>query len=234
VDLSLLYHLNEDSAPEAITQENYHLFSYESLSQLGYPFYQQGKLVPGSTHFPMIEFALKNPDYPYYWFIEHDVRFTGDWKDFFNYWEKSQADLLTCHIRSHEKEPDWYWGGIKHHTQEIPLSESVRSFNTIYRMSKPAIDYIHKMHLDGWIGHHEELIPTLLLKGGFRLEDMGGTGEFVSKGNNNLFYIDTRNNDKSGSLNNENRPSDKATMRWRPAWKNYGQIKGKLYHPVKD
>jgi hypothetical protein len=233
VDLTILYHLNQACAPKVITRENCHLFSYGSLSQLGYRLFSQNTLVPGSTHFPLIEFALKNPDYPYYWFIENDVRFSGNWEFFFNYWEKSQADLLTCHIRSYEEEPDWHWWGLKHPALGIKLKDRIRSFNTIYRVSKSAILHIHKMLLDGWIGHHEELIPTLLFHGGFRLEDMGGTGKFVSKGNKNLFYIDAPN-EKNGSLNNKNGKLGKATMRWRPAWDCYGQLKDKLYHPVKN
>ena len=48
-----------------------------------------------------------NQDYDYFWVIENDVYFTGNWKMLFDKYEDINCDLLACHIghRGH----NWTW-----------------------------------------------------------------------------------------------------------------------------
>ena len=39
-------------------------------------------LMDGNFHFVMLDFYLKHAGYDYYWLIEYDVRFNGDWKKY--------------------------------------------------------------------------------------------------------------------------------------------------------
>lgn len=183
----VLFHQQAEDLPDCIRPMPHAAFSDKTLSELGYPMLNK-TFTPGSTHFPLIDFFRKNTGYAYYWFIEYDVRYTGDWKHFFDYWESSKSDFLTSHIRNFTEEPDWYWWGLKHSREKIPIENRYRSFNTIYRMSNRSIALIDKKHQEGWVGHHEELLPTLLYHNGCSIRDFGGTGPFVRSEDKNRFY----------------------------------------------
>lgn len=222
IDTYILFH--KTTCDEPVFPGKVYSFTDNDLARIGFPMFSE-TLVPGSTHFPLLDFARNHPAYDYYWVIEYDVCFRGRWSVFFDHFESSEADLLTCHIRSYQVEPDWHWWGLKHPRLNIPSGQRLRSFNPIYRISSPALNYIEKCHREQWCGHYEELLPTLLHHGGYRLQDIGGTGAFVKPGDRNRFYIDS-SGDRKGRLK-------EGTMRFRPPYKKTGWRRNKLYHPVK-
>jgi hypothetical protein len=170
---------------------------------------------PYSVHFPLLHFFIQNSNYDYYWLVEYDVRFSGDWKFFFESFQQVEADFLTCRIRSYFDEPKWYWWRcIGHPEKFISLEKRLSSFNPIYRISKSALIHLHQSHRDGWYGHYEVLIPTLLYNSGFKLAGIGGNGKFVQSSERNKFYTGK-------------------TFRWRPVMKKIGTEINKLYHPIK-
>jgi hypothetical protein len=198
----------------------------EHLLGLGYP----GLKVPlraGQFYFSLMAFhqAHRQRGYRHYWFVEYDVRFTGNWRDFFEQWSPSEMDLLTTHIRVNLQEPAWYWWGLEHPTKSISVASRLRCFYPIFRISRPALEYLHQCLVDGWAGHGEVLVPTLLFHGGFALEDFGGTGPFVRAENREKFYLDSPTN-AYGELR-------EGTFRWRPSMREPGPEPGKLYHPIK-
>lgn len=215
----ILFHQKEEHLPEIIQSSPHTSFSYNDISKLGYPMLKE-TLVPGSTHYPLLNFYRENPEYEYYWFIEYDVVYTGNWRNFFDYWDACNADFLTCHIKKQPSKPQWAWWDLEHPEETIELEKRVSSFNTIYRLSNEAIAFIDQKHREYWRGHEEVLIATLLHNNGFSLRDFGGSGKFVLPDDLNKFYIDgAANKDKS--------------MRWRPSFERPGRGKNKLYHPVK-
>jgi hypothetical protein len=186
---------------------------------------EEPSFFPGQVHFPLLQFFRDNPDFDYYWLIEYDVRFAGDWRLFFDYFRDKNQDFLTCHIRRHADEPGWRWWSVLHHPHKsIPLSERLGSFNPIYRLSNPSLSFLHQSLSDGWCGHFEVLLPTLLHHNGFTLMDIGGKGTFTPPSMEDNFYTAQRNSD--GAL-------ECGTMRYRPSFWRAGQEKNKLYHPVK-
>src|SRR6185437_10138013 len=120
-----------------------YVFTDETLVSLNYtPIYNV--LVPGSTHFPILQYFREFPDYRYYWVIEDDVRFTGDWGDFFSYFNRQDHDLITSHIRRFDDEPDWpWWHTLSHNGEKVPQTDLLRSFNPVYRISGRALRFIH-------------------------------------------------------------------------------------------
>jgi hypothetical protein len=200
------------------------VFTDESLMKLRYiPIHTN--IVPGSNHFPVLQFYLECPDFEYYWIIEDDVHFSGEWKYFFDFFNLCKHDFISAHLRSYSEEPEWFWWtALIHSTHSIPMDKRIRSFNPIYRISAKALQFIHNALINKWAGHHEVLLPTLLYYNQFRLLDFGGQGNFVPKNNNNRFY--TSASDPKGDLN-------EGTMRYRPVWNEPGEEKNKLYHPVK-
>jgi uncharacterized protein DUF3405 len=214
-DCRVLLHDNGQNDLKELGDLPCYRFTDECLASLLYPWLFKNALVPGSTHFPLMRFFADFPDYQYYWLVEEDVRFSGRWKRFFDAFEGSNADFLACHIRRYADDPHWYWWStLAHRRRVIPLAKRICSFNPIYRISRRAIEYLHSAHCDGWCGHFEVLIPTLLLQSGFRLRDIGGTGNFVAPGDENRFYTGD-------------------TIRYRPAFDRVGEGKNLLYHPVK-
>lgn len=112
------------------------------------------KLVPGSNHFPVLDFALKN-SYDYYWLFEDDVTFSGDWKDFFSLYENADHDFITSGIM--HSRPDWFWYKIG-----SQFSPTWKSLNPCYRISRKAVDILMEHYEKGIWGHHEKTMISIL------------------------------------------------------------------------
>ena len=121
---------------------------------------------------------------------------------------------------SYDTEPEWCFWELNHPCKKIDLGQRYASFNPIFRISKPALKTIDEQQRDGWCGHSEVLLVTLLFHNNYRLRDLGGKGEFVQPGDEGRFYS------KNGG------PAD-CSFRWRPIYYQIPKNDGKLYHPVK-
>lgn len=187
-DTVLLYHLTKKKANNYMEGINMYTFTDEILTSLNY-FPLGFTLVPGSNHFPLLKFYLSHPHYDYYWCIEEDVVFSGDWKAFFEAFSSLDTDFISSHIRRYQDEPEWpWWSALAHPYSTIPQEQRIRSFNPIYRISRNALELLHRALLSKWCGHHEVLIPTLLYESGLSIHDFGGKGEFVPDGFENKFF----------------------------------------------
>ena len=192
-DVYFAYHQQGDVLPVSLQNiENLFVFTSDVLNELGYTPIERGKLVPGSNHFPLLKFFKENQGYDYYWLVEDDVRFSGEWKDFFGRFASCTSDFLSSVIETKAENPNWYWWScLKTGNEAIAVDRLLRSFNPIYRLSSQALACIDDHLRKDWIGHHEVLLPTLLYNKGFLLEDFGGEGTFVRPENNAKFYDDT-------------------------------------------
>jgi len=203
----------------------HHLFEERTLFTLPYP-KLAGQGLINHPHFPILDFYLSHQDYDTYWVIEYDVRYTGPWESLFNTFRCFDHDLVTSHIRRFAQEPHWFWWDTLHHpTKSIAREDYLRSFNVVYRISNRALEFVHQAQLEGWQGYPEVSLPTLLFKGGFKLLDFGGKGEFALPEFGNRFY--TSHGMRSGNL------CLFGTMRYRPSRAMAGTKKNMLYHPVK-
>jgi hypothetical protein len=204
---------------------NCHVFEVAALFRLPYSKIPTPELI-GHGHLAVLDFFLSHPDYDFYWFIEYDVRYTGTWDSFFGPVRELDHDFVTTHIRWFAEEPDWdFWPTFGHGAERVPNEQLLRSFNVIYRISNRALTFLDNILRDGWQGHHETLIITLLHRNGFKLLDLGGNGSFVSPQARNAVY--TSKGYRSGWL------SPLGTLRWRPSRTRPGLRKNKIYHPVK-
>lgn len=201
-------------------------FTMEDVKALGYPMLEES-LIPGSCHLPIFLFLKDRPNYSSVWLIEYDVRYTGQWREFFHRFSQPIYDFCTSHIRPYQQEPMWDWWQLEHARKQIPLVERTRSFNPIYRISDQALKFIEQCIKEGWQGHHEVLLATLLHNNGFRIVDFGGTGDFVENNNAGRFYT-SKSGDPSGSLTS-------GSMRFRPpiSTEEIDYSSHQLYHPCK-
>lgn len=192
-DVYFAYHQQGDVLPVSLQNvENQFAFTSDVLKELGYTPMERGKLVPGSNHFPLLKFYKENQGYDYYWLVEDDVRFSGEWKDFFGSFASCTSDFLSSVIETKAENPTWcWWTCLKTGNEVIAEEKLLKSFNPIYRLSSQALACIDAHLRIGWMGHYEVLLPTLLYNKGFLLEDFGGEGTFVRPENNAKFYDDT-------------------------------------------
>ncbi|MBD0258518.1 MAG: DUF3405 domain-containing protein, partial [Cytophagales bacterium] len=125
-DAFVLYHQQEQELPGKLEKVHHFAFDESKLSELN--FVPIGfRVVPGNTHFPLFAFLDMNPGYDYYWVIEDDVRFSGDWKYFFDSFSAVDKDFLTSHIRTSAQEPDWpWWPYLANPYRVIPFEDRVR------------------------------------------------------------------------------------------------------------
>ncbi|WP_209332967.1 DUF3405 domain-containing protein [Lunatimonas salinarum] len=119
-DTILLYHLSAKKKSEELNKFKTFTFSDDILTSLNY-FPLGFTLVPGSNHFPLLKFYLSHPNYDYYWCIEDDVDFSGDWSAFFEEFSSVDADFISSHIRRYQDEPEWpWWSALAHPYFVIP------------------------------------------------------------------------------------------------------------------
>jgi hypothetical protein len=179
----------------------------------------------GYVNLPLLYFSQHHPEYDYYWSIEYDVRFTGDWKSFIDSFVSTEADLLGTTIYRYKFRPEWfYWGSIQSPEAKIDTDKLIRGFFPIYRLSKKACGEMIVAYLQGWLGHFEVLMPTILHGRGYIIEDIGGDGEFTPTERRNRFYQNSPENDGLAP----------GTFVFRPEIASAPNRNDMLYHPVKS
>lgn len=202
-------------------------FSKDDLWRMGYTPLSRDTLY-GSVNFILQYFFRAFPQYRNYWYIEEDAVFTGSWHTLAAAFEAVDADLLSCHIEKYDpaRNADWaHWLPAEWPAgEEVPLDGCVKSFNPVCRLSGRALAFLDGFLKRGTRGHYETIVPTALFRHGYKLVDMGGTGEFVLPGFRNRFYV-------QGVEVND------GTMRYRPLFSREeveaSGMPGKLFHPVK-
>lgn len=213
-DLKILYHQKGFTPTEFTGDLEIEYFTNDILHHAGYTPIEE-KLVPGSNHFPLLQFFnTSTTKYDYYWCIEDDVAFNGLWKDFFDFFKDYSAGFITSHIRKYSNYPNWsWWWSLDTPGRSFPRRSLLMSFNPIYRISAPALELIDESLKKGWKGHHEVLLPTLLNDAGYDLADLGSIVNNICP---NLNFCTLR------------------TMRWKPVFFVIGNKQNMLYHPVKS
>ncbi|HTX91589.1 MAG TPA: hypothetical protein VMC09_10265 [Anaerolineales bacterium] len=220
----LIFQGEDDGLAQKYRIGNISYQSRRDLDALGYPMIA-ASLLPGSAHFLLLNFYKTHPHYAHYWWIEYDVRFSGNWRTFFVECARLQADLLTGHVFHYREVPNWNHWSLTHPTRSIPLEDRIRCLHPVMRVSNAALDFLCAAHQDGWCGHSEVVLPSLLHAHGCSLADFGGVGDFVPPGMRNKFYRAPRI-DWRGKRTGE-------TYRYRPSFFLTGPRRNKLYHPVK-
>ena len=228
-NIGVLYLLIEDGELQQIPVDvKYYSFSVDTLNELNYEPIEES-IIPGSNHFPVLQFYKEHPEFLYYWNIEYDVYFNGKWESFFDPFEMIISYFISSHIEWYTQRPKWdWWKSVQFKTLSIPQNRYLKSFNPIYRISNRALKA-----LDGVLslrnsGHHEVVIPTVLDYLGYTINDFGGNSEFTLCELNIPCYL------SNSELNNWYTES---TMRYRPVFNKEAitrkGIDNMLYHPIK-
>ena len=199
-------------------------FTMETLNGLGYTPWGC-TIMDGNFHFVLLDFYRQHPDYDYYWLIEYDVRFNGNWNDFFSFFQDKDEDFWAAHVEIKEDNPNWMrWHEIE--LKNIPVNDSMllKSFNPICRFSNRAFALLHSRCLLGDRGHNELLMPTLFRHFKLKIADFGGSGRYTYQKYPNLFYMH----------DGDDAETDKCTHRYHPRHcASTMKCQNMIYHPIK-
>ena len=210
----------------AVSNEQVVRFDFDAI-QKRYPRILGHRLIPGNCHLTLLDFFKRYPDFQYYWVIEYDVMFTGHWRRVFAAFADRDADVLASHLRRYEEEPEWYfWSSIQAPDRSVSPTNLIRAFCPIQRVSRRSLQLLEIKAKEGWVGHFEGLVPTLLNNHGYSLADIGGDGSYVLQGFRNRFY--TSFSWRDGRLRYF------GSMRFQPSFISLRfAARNVLYHPVK-
>lgn len=184
------------------------------------------QLLPGNVHLVELDFYRNHPGFDYYWFIEFDVVFSGNWATLFRAVRDDRADLLAGHVRGFQQERKWPWW----ETLDLPgcplsQAEWVRAFFPVYRISTAGFQAVDKWVKRGWTGHFEGLIPCAIRSESLSISDLGGTGPWTPRERRHRFYS-SFSWDGGGTL-------AAGTLRHRPPQGSLRLRRDTIFHPVK-
>jgi hypothetical protein len=209
-----------------------HVFGVAELSnRLGYRYLEPRGLVPGCSHYPVIDFSKRHA-YRHYWLIEGDVEFSGDWAGLFRAGSGTEAGLLASHVRRHcETAADWaWWSSLRAPVPADPaipgrIDKLWRAFLPICRISFAALQLIDRLHRSGCAGHSELLLPTAIANAGLGVVDLNALNT------SNALY-------RGLEQDPVREVARRSTLRWRPAVSlaefKRTFIPNTIYHPVKE
>lgn len=194
--------------------EHVYLFDVNKMIDNGYTALKEGFL--GNCHYPVLTFHKEHLEYDYCWIVEDDVIFSGNWSTLFDSFTDDSSDLIATKIRSFEDEPTWFWWRSIRAGEGITLNKNAMyaCFIPIYRLSVKAIECLDIEMRNGWRGHFEGVVPTVLKKNGLTLRDMNGKGYGVDERVNLHFYSEDTHN-------------------WSPLHVQSFE-KNMIYHPIKE
>ena len=201
------------------------LFAFDDQqlpAQLGWGYFGRTRIL-SNTHFPLMWFARGKP-YQTCWQVESDVDYRGNWLSFLSAYRESQVPLLVTHIHRYAEWPTWNWWQSLTVPPGVELRDDglYKAFFPVFRMTRQAIEEVEKAHRQGWSGHFEVLVPTLLVCRRHGIQDLRATVPcYIGASQNPCPILPIQ-----------------ATMRWRPPisraefmQRGTGPL---LFHPVKE
>jgi len=113
------------------------------------------------------------------WLVHPGVYLDDDWDDFYFEFDSCPADLLATRLRRFEDDQSWsHWKSIQKATGSVDESELLAASVPVVRISRAAASAVLEGVAEGWTGHVEVLVPTLVQRANLLIEDIGGGGPF--------------------------------------------------------
>ncbi len=149
------------------------LFTEEDFHTIGYPLRD---VLPKSSvpkfmfdyslqwfhaDYPVFLFYQTYPEYHYYWQVEFDVRFNGNWEHFFSFYHTNDADFISSYIVGKEKEISGKSSWTAHNLKVDESHLRVSPF-PVTRFSNRALILLDREFKKGACGYCEVITPSLL------------------------------------------------------------------------
>ena len=94
------------------SDKTHRMYRRGDLADLPYPnktiFVDWAKPI-GDNDLPVLAFYREQPSYEFYWIVEYDVRYTGNWGALFAELGSSDTDYLSTTIQDYDENPRWVW-----------------------------------------------------------------------------------------------------------------------------
>jgi hypothetical protein len=136
-----------------------------------------------------MKFWRDHPGYNAYWFVEYDVRFTGQWSDFLSIMESSQADLLCALVSRFKPDSEWpHWASFSPGKSAIQPHQMMSAFLPVCRASNRMMESLDAFGIGGGAGHVEAIWGSVANASGFLIEELGGNSMFTPIERKGLFY----------------------------------------------
>lgn len=225
-DVVLLFNTSDRATvPAAVLTLPHHITVESELTRHPFPAKHKESFYPNNIDLPPIDFRLSHADYDYYWVVEHDVRYTGNWKTLMEDFASSPADLLCTNLFGYHVNETWHERYPAHPPagETVNDEERLRGFFPLYRISARGLDTLIEAYRQGWWGLYEAVVPLVLARAGCLLEDIGGAGAFVAPRNRNKYYLSTHRTLSMAP----------GTFTYRPVLLAPGNRANTLWHPVK-
>jgi len=88
---------------------------------------------------------VNRSEYDYYWFIEYDVRFSGDWADFFHHYDSkniTDAILINGMWKFNGDSSWWVWDNLNWKDEKL-MEERYAAFVFVARCSRHLMQCVH-------------------------------------------------------------------------------------------
>ena len=192
----------------------------------------------GNLDLVFLEFARRNPGYDQYWFIEYDVHWEGVWSTFFEHFRASPAGVLAASVHRMDDAPHKEFSSpyppfVVPQGMAWPREHYLKAFLPICRVSREALDALHRGYGAGLRGHYEVMIPSVAAQNGMAVEDYGGRGAFVRPENQDRFYFAHPETYSHSPGNFVFRPSQSVLRRRNTLWHPVKPEGVPLWHPLR-
>jgi len=168
-DVVLSYDCSGD--PDRMSRDfSSHLFTADQIKKMGYGF-PDNEGIWHHVEYAIIDYYLRNHQYDFYWRIDYDVRFGGDWGDFFRHFLDNKTDLLGTYVKTYQDDPDWHWWNAINFKLDQDCLRGV--FFPVVRFSRRSLAFLDKKYRSGMLGYCEIIVPTLLDMERMNIEDIG-------------------------------------------------------------
>lgn len=180
--------------------------------------------------------------YDYYWIVEYDIYFSGNWSIFFNTIDKYDEDLVGTTFNIYKQ--NGYMHSFVFGNNFDEFKTKIKSFIPIYRISNRALNYISNYNKDKELDEYEDItkylyeiyIPTLLHDVGYTILSLNSEKDTdIPNNENHLFRFDLNTDfihyyDDTGFIDNAMQ-----TFWWNKTFYNKKEmnVKNKLYHRFK-
>ena len=123
------------------------------------------------------------------WLLDPRILWEDQEVRFYAASETNSADFLATQVRKYAEDPGWpWWAHVYALNSSDLMSWGVAALLPLARFSRRAAEAVVAGIREGWSGHPEAVIPTLVNRAGLVIEDIGGTGSFTPPERLGLWY----------------------------------------------
>ena len=117
------------------------------------------------------------PDYDYYWSLDCDLWFNGNWQDFFKLYENDSADFLGTALR--ELKSDSKKPYLNNFNFDVPYKRRMASYGCCQRFSNSLLQWVDREYKQGNFTFFEQMFPSVCIEFGGTAKDLNSQGRFT-------------------------------------------------------